>query len=224
MTTSSRQKIILVKNQLKLTGDPDQDDLISSLADIEIREGHKRGWDQEPQVWAVHRPQPGQVMISVIPADTWQSGLGNPVDDLALLASQAPRVPLIRLERPLGSAPGNLAAIALMCETWSVFQNDLSDAEMLAQRTGKRLLHQHPKRIESRMVLASDINGVIYCVLRNRGEQPRYSIRNASGTYGDGGGRETVLTGRLPRVLERLAYGASVPDETGENDLVRGRG
>ncbi len=167
-------KKILLGNYEPVTGDPQRDTLICALRAIEQREGERRGWDQQPQLWTLHLPDltSDAVEVRPIPVRAWQRGCTNPADDVAMTAAAIGRPPRDIPVVSFTDTPDQVAGVAMMVESWGVFEELMTDKDRAARAAGQRNLHTNPHRLELRNMVMADINGYGCTLNRVRGRDP----------------------------------------------------
>lgn len=202
---STDTKIVFIKDFIALTGDPGRDMLISALAAAEKREGERKGWDQAPQVWELRLIRPGELKLSVMPEDSWMTGLQNPADDLVALASPLPDPPLDIPQLPLGKSLLGFAGIAFMSEGWARPEGSppATGPEPPGRGDPHRLNEFHPDRIEMRTVVAVDVNGLLYGLCRERGGEVTHTVSELPSMWGS-----------VPRALHKMCHAIRVSIES----------
>ncbi|WP_331733551.1 hypothetical protein OG948_59835 (plasmid) [Embleya sp. NBC_00888] len=195
-----RRKVLFTSIEA-LTGDGERDALAAALLTAETREGERLGWDRQPTLWALHLPAMdiGVIELRVVPSRRWRGSEDrNPADVLAGWGLRQP-VPESAPARRVADAPDGFAGIAFMYEAWSVPDAALDEAMEQSRAAGERLFHERDDRIEVRQIVAVDINGNGYLVVRRRGAGPVLKVTDALEPH-----HRIELSGDLIDPLHRL--------------------
>ncbi|MBM0203523.1 hypothetical protein JNW90_10655 [Micromonospora sp. STR1s_5] len=157
-----------------VTGDRERDGLICALHAVERRLGERRGWDQPVRLWTLHLADIDNDAVEVrpVPAQAWQRGAPNPVDDMVMTAGQMPVPPIELPAMKYADAPDGIAGVALMTEGWAMPTDLLTEEERAARAQGQRVIANNTNRVEIRTIVAVDINGHGYTLTRMRGQEP----------------------------------------------------
>jgi hypothetical protein len=177
----------------------------------------RREWDEHPQLYRLHvkTGQPNLVPVTV-PGFMWNAA--RPPDVLELVAE------LMEGRRfspvPLGAEAelGDLYGMAFRCEAWYVETpaDKSPEARSVQVMAGDHRLHQHPARVEIRMIYGVDINRVTYANTVYRGEPQAERLIAYPDGRGEGFGRrveqqmggdgEVQPTGAVIEALDRMVY------------------
>ena len=170
------------------TGDEERDLIARALFTIEAQIGERMGWDAPPTLMALVKLGGGTGPISgrLIPYAAWMAGGETPADDLAMLAACFPAPTVFHRPGAPAQAPAGLVGFALMCESWGLFHDEVNPLHEVAARAGLRTFRDDPARMEARNVLAVDVHGHAYSVLRRRGQDtPSLTHRADPGELGN---------------------------------------
>lgn len=182
---------ILQGTPVQVTGDRERDALIAALLAIECRQGERRGWDQRPQLYTVHLEDADASFLTVrsVPAGQWQQAAPDVTDSLVLSTRNLPDPPASRSARSFADSPDGFAAVVFMAEAYKTSRRGVGDPV----RAGDPDVLAAAAAIEIRTVSATDINGNVYTIERERDGEP------------------TVHTETLAELLERAAANAAHP-------------
>jgi hypothetical protein len=201
------KKEILLEPVEHITGDRQRDALICALRAVERREGERRGWDQHPQMWTLHLPNPASETVEVrpVPAEVWKNGCANPADDVAVAAKRIGRPPLQPVPTSFADTPEHVAGVVMMVESWGVPQDLLTEENKKAAAAGTRSIHTNAHRMELRSMVMADVNGHGYILTRVRGSEPEppllFTPKQMQAPSGEG-------PGKVGRAMLSLAWAA----------------
>lgn len=168
---------------------------------LEVK-GHKSGWDGDaalPEVFVVdYNPDSDQVVyrwaepITGIVRDAMERNGGNVGAALQVVASSAERIrageqaphPLappnpfagMPADQDLfgGNTPGwKFYGYGLRSEGWTTPRGGVTRDSSLHQAAHERRLHEHPDRVEARVVWLAGRDGIAWHLVRRRGESPQ---------------------------------------------------
>jgi hypothetical protein len=189
------RKILLGEHE-SVTGDPERDALICALRALELHDGEKRGWNQLPKLMALLLPELGAraVRVDPVPLRAWRGSGENPTGWLAQTARRQQVAPPSGHARPVkfADSPRGFAALAVMLEAWTISEKELTSDERARGRAGERVVTAHPQRVETRFILAVDINDNYYHLFRDRGQEPRLGTSDDPHDQVDGRGIQAL--------------------------------
>jgi len=153
------------------TGDLEHDLVATTLLALEAEVDTKLGWDAPGlllQISAVSDGPLSTVALRPVPAERWlPPGLvTNPARELLEFA-QSLNGPEGFTPRAFADCPEGRCGFAFVSEVWMV-------TTPVSAPLPRRPLATHPKRVEARMVAATDIGGREYWIKRERGGSPQY--------------------------------------------------
>lgn len=146
------------------------------------------GWDRPPSLWGVRRELSADglgLTLQRLPTGRLLTD-GHPAEGVARLAVSGSRPPV------------PLFAVVLVSEAWMVMSAGEQDAEV-ARAQG---LDRHPRRVETRMLVAIDVAGFRYSVVvpRDTAKAEVVSVVNRPGDAPEG----MSVDGRVHATLAQL--------------------
>ena len=157
---------------------------------------NEKGWDLAPALFLLQRWPENDVTAAHLPV-SWKDDRRPYPQVLEVVASDIEEGPFRLPPVPAGA---RAAGFAVLMEMWT-----LRDADANAGPAGP--IADDPRRVETRMVTAVDVEGRAYMVMRGRGEER--SSRLLDGPPLVGGG---VIYDALRRMVRTLnSRGSDVP-------------